>query len=709
MSYNVKNRTERVLMFLRIYSGGKNHQYQYVGLFETVRDEKGKVSQKPIKKFGRLDKLLEKDPQALDKLYAKYGGSRQEKDSKAASIRIEQSIQSINEPLAKSSPLVELRYGHYALRYLWHSVLKLQHKFDYLQKNSKFKFDLNETACYLSSVRVLAPSSILSSYDNQDKYLGAPIDKVGLDSLYDTYDLLKQHKDSLMAMINRRLDTEIKGNRVSLVFYDVTNAYFETPMTDKEQGNQQKDFADELLWMANQALAEGTLGEECFGPDGDLLVDRLPAEFVEQVEEADIEYLRMRGPSKEKRFDLPLVSVVLVIDRFGMPMDFEVLAGNRSEFKSMGKVIEKLRTKYKIDQAIVVADKGLNSGSNLKMLEENHLGYLMSQKISNLGVKMTERMLEQKNYQLINPKDESVGRYQLIQNWDRQSAVGPIKCSLLFTFNEKRKKRDETILEMWRQQVLDKMNKGEKVKPKKSGWSALAKTEKDLKDGAKVVGVDEKLYQKRKALCGYAALIYKQAPQPEKGKQEQSPKEKALSEAKANEMARYLASQYSQINQIEDCFRVMKSNLGLRPMYVRNSDHVKGHVTACVIALVLVRLIQKRLDERGTPMSINRICRALQTAKVVLWRGPSDQVFAHPIWEGLENFRVGKERMDYLQLLKEVELFKKQPRDIDLIMEVCGLKPKIASYSRIELGRCLKTSFASDQDLVSSLLWQRLN
>lgn len=134
-----------------------------------------------------------------------------------------------------------------------------------------------------------------------------------------------------------------------------------------------------------------------------------------------------------------------------------------------------------------------------------------------------------------------------------------------------------------------------------------------------------------------------------------------MSEAKASETARYLASKYSQINQIEDCFRIMKSNLGLRPMYVRNSDHVKGYITACVIALVLVRLIQRRLEAQTTPMSINRICRALQTAKVTLWRTHSDQAIVHPVWEGLDNFRVDKERMNYQQLLKEVELFNKRP------------------------------------------------
>lgn len=71
--------------------------------------------------------------------------------------------------------------------------------------------------------------------------------------------------------------------------------------------------------------------------------------------------MRMRGPSKEHRSDLPLVSIALVIDKNGFPMDFEVFKGNSSEYRTMESTIRKLKDKYNIGHAIVVADRGLNS------------------------------------------------------------------------------------------------------------------------------------------------------------------------------------------------------------------------------------------------------------------------------------------------------------------------------------------------------------
>ena len=61
-----------------------------------------------------------------------------------------------------------------------------------------------------------------------------------------------------------------------------------------------------------------------------------------------------------------------------------------------------------------------------------------------------------------------------------------------------------------------------------------------------------------------------------------------------------LAATYHELNQIESCFRIMKSYLGLRPMYVRNSNHIKGHILICVIALGILKLLQWKLNKSGT-------------------------------------------------------------------------------------------------------------
>lgn len=165
------------------------------------------------------------------------------------------------------------------------------------------------------------------------------------------------------------MDEEYGKDRSLLIFYDVTNVYFESPMTDEECGYKQKDYEEKLSQMLMESKESGELGEEFFNEDGSLKceLELLPASFLKKLKDSKIEYLLMRGPSKEHRFDLPLVSVALVIDRNGFPLDFEIYSGNASEFKTMITSIDRLTEKYHTKETIIVADRGLNSASNLKI------------------------------------------------------------------------------------------------------------------------------------------------------------------------------------------------------------------------------------------------------------------------------------------------------------------------------------------------------
>ena len=696
-------------MFLKFEKGGKNRQYEYVSLVEAYRTENNKIKHRVIERFGRKDLLLKEDPEAIVKLQAKYGGTREEKDRKAADIRVKKAIEDLQQASDTLTDYPVLKYGHYPIQALWKNVLELDRKFDYQNKIRRFKFDLNKTVCLLSASKIMEPSSILRLFDEQDKYLGAPIFGVPLDSIYDSLSVVSEQKDSLMKWTNKAISREVPDDRASLVFYDVTNTYFESAMTDAERGYEQADFAQNLLDMASQARALGTLSEECFDDSGNVIPEALPAEFIDAVLNEKIQYLKMRGPSKEHRFDLPLVSVALVIDRYGFPMDFEVFSGNTSEFKGMEKVIKKFQDKYAIKETIVVADRGLNSGANLKMLNHKELGFLMSQKVTGLGEKLTKRMLDQSLYDWFDEQNTQLGRYQVVNNWQKNSSAGAIDCTLVFTFSEKRKKRDEKILEIWKDIVLAKKAQGVKVKSKRSGWSCLAKTKDDLREGSVIVGVDEKVYEKKKALCGYAAIIYKGAPEFKNTVTEEGEIIREEIPGSAKPLSpQTIAGCYHQLNQIEQCFRIMKTNLGLRPMYVWNSEHVKGHITVCILALMLIRLIQFRLKNAGAPMSVYQICHSLRDAEVVIWKNSKGELLAHPTRKGVEELRKGRERMDVQKLIELARDLKKEPKPIDLIMQVCGLSPLKGTYSRKELQRALGTKFADDQTMVGPLVWESL-
>lgn len=704
-------------MFIRTQKGGKNGQHEYVYLVEGFTGKNGKTQQRVVKSFGRLDVLEKEDPNFLEKLKAQYGGSREEKDQRKATLRAEATHQFLEKIIdfdTGSYPL--LKYGHYPVRELWRNFFHLQRKFGYVQTTRNYQFDIDDTICFLVASKILHPSSLLALYQQQDTYLSNPIAGVPLDSIYDTLTILHDEHDSLMEWVNKAIAKEVPEDRNTLVFYDVTNTYFETAMTDREKGYEDKDFPEILLEMAKEAKANGMLGDECFDNEGEVIAENLPVEFLEKVAEEKVQYLRMRGPSKEHRFDLPLISIALVIDRYGFPMDFQVFSGNKSEYDGMVTSIEKFQRKYNIKDAIVVADKGLNSGANLQMLQQHGLGYLMSQKITKLSTELTAQMLDKSAYHPFDESNPELGCYQVIEHWKKGSAVGSIDCTLIFTFNEKRRKRDEAVLELWKEIVLSKKEQGVKVKPKMFGWASLAKINKELKDGSPIEGIDEEVYEKKKALCGYAALIYQGSPLPETESQMQVTEDgeiiKAQGQTKEEKhcalpVAKTLASCYGELNQIEACFRIMKTNLGLRPMYVRNSKHIKGHVCLCVLALVLVRLIQYKLQQ-GTPLTIHEICRALDEAQVIVRKDADGTVLVHPTHRGIGNLRKGRERVSQKELVTLVKEFLKMDQPIDKIMQACGLTPLKGTYAKNELQRALGTQFSDDQAMVGELVWESM-
>lgn len=676
-------------MYLTKIKGGKNRQFVYYKLCESYRDEKGKVKHRYLKTLGREDLLLKEDPLAIEKLTQKYGGTRQEKDAKAASLVTTKILTDLScELQSQDYDFPTLHYGHFVIRHLWKTVLELSRKFSYIQKSQRIQYNLDETACFLTARKILAPSSVLETFNTQDNYLADPIEGVPIDSLYDMFTLVKKNKDSLIKWINKSISSLTPDDRHSLIFYDVTNTYFEAPMTDEERNRPDNDFIEYVKGLLEDDSIRTKLGSQCFDNLGNVIVENLPSWFWEEAAEDQYPYLRMRGPSKEHRTDLPLVSIALVIDRYGFPMDFAIYAGNASEFKTMATSIEALKKKYQINNGLVVADRGLNSSTNLEMLLKNKLGYLMAQKVSNLSAPYKELLLDHSKYVPFCPKHPEYGSYQVVQGYRPKTKQEVKPSSLIFTFNQKRYDRDMAILQAWRNIVISKAAMGVKIGKRKTGWQSLAKLEGSDKD-RKIVGVDEEIYNKKKALCGYAAMIYRSS----KGEGNTDGQE-----IKAEE----LSGIYHQLNQIEDCFRVMKSNLGLRPLYMWNTDHIKGNITVCIIALILVRLIQWKLKQNGEKLTIHQICRALDEARLVCWKTDDGSLVTHPVIQGVGMLRDGVAKMTTEEMIKKVLERKQVEKPIDKIMRVCGLTPIKTTYRRNELARCLKTKFNSDEELVSA-------
>ncbi len=149
-----------------------------------------------------------------------------------------------------------------------------------------------------------------------------------------------------------------------------------------------------------------------------------------------------------------------------------------------------------------------------------------------------------------------------------------------------------------------------------------------------------------------------------------------------------MLSTYHRLVRIEDCFRVMKGNFSIRPVYLRLKERIIAHCKLCVLSLMMLRTLQMKLEAQGTPMSSERVCEALKQALVVpvpAKKGEA-QVFLNV---GLnQNFNDHKwEKRDRRQFNvdstvdegKLWELYEKertaQPDDLDNILKAVDLKP----------------------------------
>ncbi len=690
-------------MYVQTFKSGKNKQNVYVKLVEAYRDKKGRKKTRIVENFGRIEDVTKDNPNAVEELKAKYADKRETKKKATLEAR----MKSVEETLAitpesgkrKSSetPAPLLHYGHYLLRELWDEDLGLSKKIDYLQKSSgsRVTFKFNDVIRHMVALKVMDPNSVLFSFGHKDDFLGDPWRDITLDNCYDTLGFLKENKDEIFRWINTKLDSKFGKERATMVFYDVTNTYFETPLTDAESDYEQIDYFDRLQRAAEEMRSQGLLSEQCFDEDGDVCVEKLPESFWHEADNNRLQYLRMRGPSKEHRADLPLVSVALVIDKNGMPMDFEVYAGNASEFKTMRSSIKKLKAKYNIDNAIVVADRGLNSVANLKMLSEIDLGFIVAQKVTNLNANLTKQLLDLTKYTDLNPERPSQGKYQVIPNWTKTDSKGnSVNCMLVLTFDEKRKRRDDKILDALVDIVKKKAEAGVKLGKSKNGWAALALTD-DSKDHP-ILGVDEKVLARKRRFCGFAAIAYEDAPSVAKNLAEV--KQSESEEATRLFTGRDVAAQYPNLNRIEDAFRVMKSNLGLRPMYVRNSDHIRGHITVCFLSLLLVRLLQNRLEANKTPLTIHETCSTLGDACVAPIKFGKQILFCHTGHQA--NVRKGREVLKTQEVLDLVKAKQIKTSHIPDLMRACGLTPLSALCSLQELGTCLRTRFVKPENAI---------
>lgn len=292
---------------------------------------------------------------------------------------------------------------------------------------------------------------------------------------------------------------------------------------------------------------------------------------------------RRKGPSKENRKE-PIVGMGLLLDANQIPMGMKLYPGNESEKTVIRNIIDELKKRNNISgKTIRVADKGLNCAENIVHALKSDDGYIFSKSVKMLPeVEITWILLDNdyrnivdKNGNLLYRIKECVDdfTYMITDSSGKKRKV-QLREKRVVTFNPK-------LAEKQRMEIKKQVEKAialRTAEAKKSEYGDCAKyvtfitTDKkgNETDGTVKVVLNEEAINKSLKLAGFNLLV--------------------SSETRMS--AQEIYSAYHNLWRIEESFRIMKSQLDARPVYLQKEDTITGHFLICYLSVLLVRLLQ---------------------------------------------------------------------------------------------------------------------
>ena len=507
---------------------------QYVSIVEGYRD-KDKVKHRTIKSLGKLKDLEAGNPNYLTEL---------KEDVKAGKYQPEPETLSLTLDLKKkiSNPLQN--YGWLLVDEIYRS-LGIDKVLSRHRKGTKSKIDFNEALRLLTAMRILDPQSKWRSVQSQGVLFGDF--NLTPKEVYRSLDTFSLLSEEIQLQIHHSVTNSV-GRTGALVFYDVTNYYFET------------DLDDEPLEMDGESI---------------------PA-------------FRKRGPSKEKRPN-PIVQMGLFMDTNGIPIAYRLFPGNCVDVKTYLPAVEQIKKQFGIERIVVVADKGMNSKNNISETLQKNDGYLFSQKVR--GTRgapkdIQEFALDPEGW--IANEQETIAKKSMIRK--RILNKKEITEKILVTWNQKYDFR-EKVRRKKSVEYAEKLTAGERFRMtmKKGGKRYLEVESLDEETGeikrlTPHISIDEDQIAFDEQFDGISVLITSET--------EMSDEE--------------MLTSYRSLSRIEDCFKVMKTTFDARPIYVWTRPHIDAHFLVCFISLTIMRLLEQRLNGQFSPERIQAALQSAQ-------------------------------------------------------------------------------------------------
>jgi transposase len=457
---------------------------------------------------------------------------------------------------------------------------------------SRLKYDLNGITKLLVFGRLLHPDSKLGTFENRGDYLFDIAPSAREREIYRALDCLNDTSDAIQQRMNTRIKSSI-GRNTEVCFYDVTNYYFEI-------GQNDDDVKDE----EGKTVCKG---------------------------------LRKKGVSKEKRGE-PIVQMGLFIDDNGIPIAYRLFPGSDPDQSALRPALEKSIDRMNFARVIIVADGGLNTGPNIAHILSKGNGYIVSKSTKKSDKEVREWMLDENGYEWNEAKTFKVkSKIRDRKIKDAEGAVTEIREKLICYWSRKHYEREVRENARFIEYLESVIRNPDKLKDKpKKIEKFLAKTEVvketgEIVDTKTLLSLDEGKIKEYFDLLGYYTIMTSETEKPD----------------------REIIGKYHGLSRIEDSFRITKSDLEGRPVYVRTQEHINAHFLICFIALTMIRLIQYRVLKHLGKDTLNE-------------DGWESGVTADSIKEALGSFRADQIPGGYYRLTKPNE-------NMRLIMESMGV------------------------------------
>ena len=402
----------------------------------------------------------------------------------------------------------------------------------------KFAYDLNNILSRLIYSRIIYPSSKLATFELSKKYIEQP--NFELHDIYRALEVISKETDFIQSELYKN-SLKISKRNTNILYYDCTNYFFEI---EQESG------------------------------------------------------LRQYGPSKEHRPN-PITQMGLFMDGDGIPLAFNITAGNTNEQVTLKPLEEKILEDFKLSRFIVCTDAGLASNANRKFNDKDERAFITTQSIKKLKKHLMDWALspdewslsgDNKKYNIndIEKDDTTIELYKdrifFKERWIKENGL---EQKLIVTYSLKYRNYQRQIrnsqIERAKVAIANKSFKLDKCN--QNDFKRFIKKTNVTNDGEiaekKVLTLNTDTIQKEEKFDGFYGVC-------------------TNLEDSAEEIIKVNQRRW----EIEESFRIMKSEFKARPVYLSRDDRIIAHFTTCFLSLVLLRFLEKRLNEKYTTSQI---------------------------------------------------------------------------------------------------------